>query len=326
MPNALVHYTFAKENVLDPSSSFLDATYVGAQGPDPFFFYGVLPLRNRPHKKETQSLGGVTQHMEMPIPYAAMIEYAKKSPDKDILFSYIDGLFMHYSVDRCCHPYIFYNTGFTDRPTDSKQVQDYYNFSHMSLEVILDVIISKREGTFQPIANVIKIDKKELKAISKMWYMVNKDVQKVNFINEKSFYRSLIDYQGTEVIAHDPLGLKKPLFKAIFGRYSFPYGLVMPRNLKRFDGIDFLNEAHKEWLMPAGEKKKESFDNLLSEAKTIYEILHHLLKEAYEGKEYQNELNVIASHINHEGIVEGSPKIYWKLIWPESYIKDIIEH
>src|SRR5574344_1735258 len=134
MPNAIVHYTFAKENVEDPSAH-LDATFVGAQGPDPFFFYGVLPGKKRPFKNDVQSLGGITQHGELAAPYSAMIAYALKSPQKSLLLAYIDGLFMHYAVDRACHPYIFYQSGFTDRPSDSKAVQHHYNYSHMCLEV-----------------------------------------------------------------------------------------------------------------------------------------------------------------------------------------------
>lgn len=325
MPNALTHYTFAFHNALD-EEKHLDAVFVGAQGPDPFFFYGALPGRKRPHAADVQSLGAITQHMEMTEPYDAMIEYAKKSPDKDLLFAYIDGLFMHYAVDRACHPYIFYFTGFTDRPEDSKEVRHHYNYSHMCLEVDLDVIISHREKTFQPIWKVLALSKKDLLAISKMWFEVNASVQRVPNITSESFYFAIKDYRFAEHFAQDPLGIKKPLFGKLFGKESFAHGIVMPKNLSPFKDVDFLNEKHIEWRMPNGESRHESFDDLLKDAAKTYQTLHETVIDAKKGADVKDRISAIGNHINHEGIVPNSPKIYWKLLWPEWFIKDVIPH
>src|SRR5574344_105288 len=237
MPNILTHFTFAKENVIDASKEHLDATYVGAQGPDPFFYWGVLPLRARPHKKDVPRLGGLTQHMELTEPYWAMIEYARQSPDKELLFAYIDGLFMHYAVDRACHPYVFYNTGFTDRPEDSEEIHHHYNFGHLYFENILDLIIAKREGTFTRPDRVIALKEKDLKAVSLMWYEVNKAIQKIPNIKPDTFAKCLRDYRSTMRLAYDPHHWKKDLFKKVFGGESFPYGLVYPRDLTGFEGV-----------------------------------------------------------------------------------------
>jgi len=323
MPNILVHYTFAKENVLDPGP-FLEATYVGAQGPDPFFYFGVLPFRKRPFKKVVPSLGGITQHLELTEPYNAFIEYAKKSPDKELLFAYIDGLFMHYAVDRACHPYIFFNTGFTDRPEDPIEVQRHYNFGHLYMENYLDFIVAKREKTFTRPDKVLRLKKRDLQAISLMWYTVNQEVQHVPHIEKNTFLLCLHDYRSTMKVAWDPLHYKKGLFKKIFGKESFPYGIVYPKDLKGFETCDFLNEKHTTWRMPAGEKKNESFDDLLREAAVTYSSLHEALMEAKKGANVKDSLTAIGQHLNHEGIIPGSPKIYWKLIWPETFLKDVV--
>jgi hypothetical protein len=323
MPNALTHYTFAKER-LALTSPHLDATFVGAQGPDPFFFYGSVPFLPRRHGKTIRSLGGVTQHQEMPAPYCAMMAYANQRPDKELLYAYIDGLFMHYAVDRACHPYIFYFTGFTDRPEDSAKVHHHYNFSHMFFEVTLDFIIAHREGTFQPIADVLALSDSDLLAISKMWYEVNKEVQNVPYIAPKSFAIALKDYRLTERGAEDHSGHKKECFKRLFGKESYAYAMVFPKNLDAFKGIDFLNQAHASWRMPAGEVRNESFDDLLLEAGEIYHDLHSALLQAKDGFDVRDEVERIANHLNHEGIVPNSPKIYWKLIWPKTFLDDVI--
>lgn len=321
MPNALTHYSFAKEVQLD-EGEHLDAAYLGAQGPDPFFFYGVVSPLFRPHHQDVNSLGGITQHGNLVPPYSAMISYALTSPDKDLLFAYIDGLFMHYVVDCACHPYIFYFSGFTDREEDSSTVRHHYNYSHMCLEVTIDYLLAHEKGTFQRIDKVLALSNHDLKAISRMWWSVNERVQKVPHIHPLSFYHGVKDCRFVERHSADPSGRKKILFKKIFGKESYATGMIFPKNLDAFKGIDFLNRAHQEWRMPAGEKRTESFDDLLESAKTRYRKFHAVLLQARAGENVVSSLNALSEGLNHEGIIPNSPKLYWKLIWPKDFLDD----
>jgi hypothetical protein len=325
MPSAITHYTFAKLSLEDPQSLHLDATYVGAQGPDPFFFYGAIPFLRRPHAKEVYSLGAVTQHLELTEPYGAMIRYAQASSHQELLFAYIDGLFMHYAVDRACHPYIFYCTGFTDRPTDSLAIQNHYNFSHLYMETLIDYLVGHKEGTYQRSDAYLRLSKKDALVIGAMWAAANQEVQHVPFIDEWSFYKSLKAYRRAVRLAWSPLGLKKKAYQLVFGPHSFAWGLSAPKTLKGFEGCDFLNANHAPWFMPAGgEARHESFYDLLDEAKGTYHALHKALMKAQKGAEVKAEIEKIGAHFNHEGIVPDSPKIVWKLIWPREFLTDVI--
>lgn len=326
MPNLITHYTFAKDKIIDPSPKYVRATYLGAQGPDPFFYYGAISKIKRPNAKDVNSLGGITQHMELTEPYCAMIEYALKSPDKDLLLAYIDGLFMHYSLDREVHPFVFYNTGFTDRPEDDEKTHLHYNYGHMCFENILDLIVGKKEGTYRRGDFYLRLDKASLMKISEMWEATNRQVQHIASIKEDSFYLSVIDFRRVVRFAYSPLGIKKAILGLLFGKESYPHGIAAPHNLKGFEGCDFLNEKHVEWYMPAGARKRDSFYDLFDEAGRVYASLHAALLKASQGESYKKEIDIVGSHINHEGIVPNSPKIYWKLIWPESFLKDTIEH
>jgi hypothetical protein len=326
MPNIITHYTFAKDKIEDPSPKFVNATFLGAQGPDPFFYYGAMGGIHRPNAKDINSLGGITQHMELTEPYYAMIEYAMKSPDKDLLLAYIDGLFMHYSLDRMVHPFVFFNTGFTDRPEDSSQDHHHYNFGHMYFENILDFIVGKKEGTFKRADRYLKLDNRSLHKISEMWEATNRQVQHISSITEDSYYLAVKDFRKIMRIAYSPLGVKKAFFKLIFGKESYPYGISAPHNLRRFEGIDFLNEKHAKWYTPSGNEKTQSFYDLYEEAGSLYRSLHACLLKAKNGYNEKKDIDIIGSGINHEGIIPNSPKIYWKLIWPESFFKDTIKH
>jgi hypothetical protein len=321
MPNALTHYTFAKDVALD-EGDFLLAAYLGAQGPDPFFFFGADALVFHSHAKAISSLGGVTQHEPMAPTYWAMMAYAQKSEHKELLFAYIDGLLMHYVVDCACHPYIFYHTGFTDRPEDPPEVHHHYNFSHMCFEVILDFIYAKRKGTYQRVDKVLALKDADLKVISRMWYDVNETVQKIPYIRKNSFYRAVKDYRYAQKLAWDKTGRKKAFAKKFLGKESFYYGMIYPQNLKGFEGIDFLNESHAVWKMPAGLERTESFLDLLEVAKSRYRKLHALLLEAKAGQNVSSALDSLSEGLNHEGIIPNSPKLYWKLIWPEDFLVD----
>jgi hypothetical protein len=322
MPNTLTHYTFAKEAQLDEGEHG-DAAYLGAQGPDPFFFYGSVPFAFRPFGQTVRSLGGITQHRSVVPPYKAMMDYALKSPDKALLFAYIDGLWMHYALDSACHPYIFYFSGFTDRPADPKPVQRHYTFSHLCLEVTIDFLLAHERGTFQRVDRVLSLSNRDLKAISRMWWSVNAQVQKVPHIGPLSFYRAVKDYRFVGKASWDPHGWKKPLARRVFGKEGSFYGFIYPRNLDAFKGIDFLNRAHSQWRMPAGTKRTESFDDLLEGAKTRYRKFHALLLEAEAGEDVTKALNELSEGLNHEGIIPDSPKIYWKLIWPKDFLDDV---
>jgi hypothetical protein len=109
MPAMLVHYSFVLEAVPEDEVKYLDAVRLGGQGPDPFFYYGVKPWGKPKDYKPFPAMAAPCTIPISPIPIIAMIDYAMKSPDRDFLLAYIDGLFMHYVVDRTFHQYIFAN-------------------------------------------------------------------------------------------------------------------------------------------------------------------------------------------------------------------------
>jgi hypothetical protein len=321
MPNSLTHYLFAKTNALDDEKHF-DATLLGAQGPDPFFFYGTLWKLFRFHSHDVNSFGGVVQHRDLVVPYETMMDYAYHSPDKELLFAYIDGLFLHYVVDCACHPFIFYRTGFTDRPEDSEEIHRYYNFSHMSFEVDVDFILSHRANAFQRIDKVLKLSNHDLRKISRMWYAMNCQALHHPNIHPYSYYWTVKDFRFVEKNAWDKNGKKKALAKRLFGPTSLMYGMIFPQNLDAFKDLDFFNEAHAPWKMPAGEMRTESFFDLLEVAKSRYRKLHAVLLQAEKGENVHSSFEAIVGGLNHEGIIPDSPKRYWKLIWPKEYLVD----
>ena len=109
MPSILTHYGFNRDVIED--INFLkdneDIYYVGAQGPDVFFFCGIIPFLGVENAKYIRKFGHALHKKDPTEVFEYFIEYAKKSKDKDILFSYILGAGLHYVLDRKLHPYVF---------------------------------------------------------------------------------------------------------------------------------------------------------------------------------------------------------------------------
>jgi hypothetical protein len=136
MPNIITHYNFCNNRVNDDLKKI---ALLGSQGPDPFFFSLKL------NSKKYYSLASSMHKMDPYDMYKYMIDYAldKNEREKEILFSFIRGFMYHYCVDRRCHPYVFYVTGFK---TDENKGKLKKKLSHSGFETYIDVLLSKKYG------------------------------------------------------------------------------------------------------------------------------------------------------------------------------------
>ena len=141
MPSILTHYYFIND-CINENYPFLenekDIACLGAQGTDPFYFYGNL--LKRLDKKEINDFASLI-HNDNPFElYKHFIETANKEKgvNRDFLFSYIFGLLNHYVLDRTIHPYVFYSTGF-----DKSYLEDHQKFE-TNMEEKFEKKLSKR--------------------------------------------------------------------------------------------------------------------------------------------------------------------------------------
>jgi hypothetical protein len=313
MPAVITHYTFAIQAMLDGEARYREATIVGSQGPDPFFFYGQVPFHKRKNSDAVDSFGRDLHHTEISAPYCRFIEVAAKSPDKDLLFAYIDGLLLHYCLDRNCHPYIFYMTGFTDDKDEKKK----YSISHMYFETIIDYILGHENGTFASPEAYLALPKGQCAKISSAWSETNAATLHNEGVDARSFVYALKDYRMALKAAFSKTGKKKALFKKLFGTESHPWAMSYPQSIGEFKSIDFLNLSHKEWLDPvSGLAHKESFLDLTGKARKDYERAHGLLIKAKSGAPIEAELKAFVGGIDHDGVPVGGKKGFQTFVWP----------
>ena len=303
MPAMFVHYNFALMNAEGRDKQYIEATRLGSQGPDPFFFFGILRRGNGKHKKLIRKFGSAEHKKDISEDYLKMKEYAEKSEDKDLLLSYLDGLFMHYCVDKTFHPYVFYRSGFDE----NGNLKGYYSYSHAHFESILDVEISKKYNIYQRISNCLKIDDEQLLKISKMWSSLGYD------ISEKDYFYAVKDYAKVENILFSRTGLKRCFF-VLGGRHGMLMGISYPHFMNKYKELDVQNVNKKEWKHPVtGESFNLSVDELYAHASSEFKIVKNILEKNLSKAEELKLVKDFVNETNHDGIKIGTKKVLFDL-------------
>lgn len=269
--------------------------------------YGTNPFNKRADKKEINPFGSFMHCQRIDEWYGPMCDYADKSEDKELLYEYIYGAFCHFAVDRACHPYIFYRSGFSE---DGK-LHGFYGFSHGKFEAIADKTLGKKKGTYIRPDKAIRMDEEQVKKISKMWAAISRGK-----LDEMAFFRCYEDFVFAEKMLWTPTGLKRPFFR-LLGKYSAAYSQSHPRFLCKYKKIDVLNERKAKWLDPVtGEESHESFEELLSKANEAIAALKPMLEKRKKEGHYQGfdeELREWVGGRDHDGTPFGGLKVHQAL-------------
>ena len=314
MPSVLTHYGFNKD-LLDDTISFLkdneDIYLVGAQGPDPFFFYGIIPFIEAKKGKEVRGFGSKVHKREPSKAFKFFFDYANGAKEKDVLYSYIFGAGLHYILDRKIHPYVYYKTGFSDNKKEKRQ----YFTDHTLFETHLDVLLindiyEKYKTT--PLLS-IKCDEDKIEDVSEMYGKLAKVVFKEEVIGEDSFEDAYDHMCKIEKILYSGKGIKKNLVGLLFK--NTPFNTMMhPKIVKDDNRVDYLNIKKSLWKDPSTEKVcDKSFYELLEEAKNDAKVWFELVQDAYAGKEV--DLEKFTKSFIYDGYEEGSKMKVFKSVY-----------
>jgi hypothetical protein len=315
MPAFLTHYTLAKEIVASESyGPYAGAFLLGAQGPDPFFYYGQL--KKRENTKKVRAYGGFIHHTDFVPIYNAMLKVAaSSSSDKELFSAYIEGLFCHYAMDRLCHPYIFYKSGWSADP----KYKQAFEGAHSCLETYIDIVLGKKKGTYRrDLERCLDIPEDELDKISLLWSKANDATTKKEYITPKTFALALNDFQHAVHFLNTFKWLKKTIVALVLGKDSNGYAMIYPNRLpKNRENIDYLNSNKRKWKHPYGNKiETKSFLELYEGAKEYFYSVKPILWKAEEGEDVFAELEKHVGLIDHDGKPIGKKMTHYNSIWP----------
>ena len=314
MPSVLTHYGFNKK-LFDKKIKFLndneDIYLVGAQGPDPFFFYGIIPFTGSKEGKVIRRFGNKLHKMDPSKVFKFFFEFANKSKEKDVLYSYILGAGLHYILDRKTHPYVFYKTGFSD----DKKLKRKYFVNHTLFETHLDVLLMNdryKEYKVKPLDS-IKCDEEKIEDVSDMYEKLAKEVVEDKVIDDDSFEDSYEHMCKIEKILYSKKGIKKGIVNFLFKKTPFNT-MMHPLSVKDNDKIDYLNVNKNEWKDPSsGTVINKSFYELIDEAAIEASEWFKLVIDSYEGKDV--DIESFTKGFIYDGYKEGNKMKVFKNVY-----------
>ncbi|MFA5503269.1 MAG: hypothetical protein WDA35_02645 [Bacilli bacterium] len=317
MPAFLTHYIFA-DQLLKKDDRYRQVTILGSQGSDPFFFYGYRLLGKRKKTLENREFGTTIHHFDLSIFLDFMFEKIKtleNTLEKEVLTAYLKGFLMHYSVDRNCHPYVFYRSGFAKKKAESKK----YTFIHSLFESRVDYLYKnlngyKRIGPRKP----ERIKNKYLKIISFTYYEFAKNILKNDDIFPLSFFHSVKDMKTTNTILYSHTGLKKKIFEKYF-KFSLVNSMSTPKRVKDDEKVDYLNLKHREWKHPvSGLVSNKSFPELVKLAEKDYKTSLELFECSID-EVVSKKIKMFVKKIDHDGCVVNSSMVYFDCFFKDKF-------
>lgn len=300
MPDVITHALGATEainRIEDPIASLihknLNAYRLGAQGPDFFFYYHVLPGQDG---KEADEYGS-RLHREHPFAFLmSLLDYAKikrKSKDYPILVSYSLGFLTHYAFDLTMHPFIYAHSGVTKENDPDSQIYRYY---HKMYEVACDTYLLEKKkkqiaGRFRA-SQWIDLRENFPDAIPKMLGACVDSVHGIKW-SYADYQEALESLPRVLDIMHDPYRIKHYGFHALelllHKKHAYTQALYLH---KVPEDPSFFNLDNQPWFHPVDQEViyTDSFMDRYEQAVDTAEAFLRVAIGYLNGNQSRNDL------------------------------------
>lgn len=234
-----------------------DCALIGAQGPDPLFFYSIMPprLNTRVHR-----LGSAMHDQRVGEMLRAILEAANWHEHSARAWAI--GFLSHYAVDTVIHPFVYGN---------SFEKGKYLTRIHLSMEKAMDTWLYRQGGKqgiprhFEGIRRTLAQHKQ---AIAQVWGQAVAQVFPEYRVGQQQIRKALDSAVRVASLLHSPKGKKFKLFSAIgrlLGNHQLITAHMVPMQLSN---MDFLNQTQQVWYSPweRERERKESLIQLMQQA------------------------------------------------------------
>lgn len=329
MPGFLTHYLFSintyralkKKTLQDIIKQHKQVYFLGAQGPDIFFYY--LPC-NLNKKKQ---LGGIMHHTCVNDFFATCLNELpklKEDTEREIALAYVAGFLCHYTLDSISHPFIYARTGYAQYVKDGKAPLSYGG-EHCTYETKIDTHMLKRCKNTSPSKlnynKILKTSKEEANALA---YFLTDTIngtyfkeQRDSYVNE-NFIKRVLKYMPIELnLLQDKREWKRPTCYFL-ERHTVKFHLLssLITTDKLFEEEDVLNLKNDAWASPwvPDTEKNDSFLAIFDEATKSGAYRLDTLSAAWSNLEnpakYTEEVSKLISHL---GDLSYNSGLDWRL-------------
>ncbi|XMB67902.1 zinc dependent phospholipase C family protein [Mycoplasmatota bacterium zrk1] len=237
---------------------------IGAQGPDPYFYYNFYPWKN---SNNIPAFGGVMHKTKTRKFFVTYLEYLSKNFSDEGL-AFILGWICHYALDTNAHPYVFHVTGIYDGSKETRK----YRGNHLALEKGIDSIFLKERGydsnKYNPAKEIFTLES----IPESVTNILDLTIFKVHQVIDMGviYNQGYLDFKKSiNILQYDPFGMKKFLYKVLdlFNKKSAYVYKTLSYHNNVLSNIDYLNIKKKEWKHPSSlEISNETFNELYSKA------------------------------------------------------------
>jgi hypothetical protein len=305
MPSLLTHHYFASlviekyKKVMPFLLDHYSVVTLGAQGPDPFFFYGNAPFKARRNSKYINDFGS-RLHAEP----ERLIDLLLLNNENIsyIELSYLVGAVTHYVLDKTVHPYVFFHTGF------DQQGRLVYPFqgAHAKFEVEIDVAVKKHfqldPSIFHPQVT-LGVSEDALTLIDDLYQKAYK-----SNLEKGNFYDAVKDMKKTTSFLYQASHLKRWFVLMLTGKKSLPFNLMHPNDLssKRISAL--LNLEKTPYQDPvSGVPLNATFHDMIQDAMRLMDkFIEVILQTDGISKHRENAYKELIDGIDYDGKPIGS--------------------
>lgn len=290
------------KNTLSSNADFninFEAAHIGAQGPDLFFFHRVFPIIMP--GKPLNKIGIALHHSKPAEIFEAFAEYCKFSPNIDIAKSYIYGFILHYSLDRCCHPYVYATQ---EKVLEQKKIHP--SSAHNEVEMAIDTYLLAKKLDFDNTRDFDSSSKitTNQEVVDEIAHLLAFVISRVTTYSpsEKTVKTAIADmrtslkvlrnehYQAT-ILAK----IVDALIDAVSGHYKF-YSMVRPKDLEK--AKEYANIEHGTWVSPYSKEAsncsfEDLYDSAFKDAEKLISDFEQLCKGYSNGYEITNNISFL---------------------------------
>lgn len=304
MPAFSTHYLFAAD-MLDALKADMDfeinenALFIGTQGPDIFFFHRALPFW---HGRTLRKAGSAVHRAKFGAVLDDMTGYCSTSAHSDIAKSYVCGFILHYALDRCAHPYIYFWQNVLTGGRGPKNAPSAHNKVELSIDsVMLYEKLSVKKPRGFDTQTFFHFNETELGEIAGAAAAFSKRLSPLHFRME-DVKTAVMDTRRAQAILTDKTGLKKAA-AFVLETLAFPFtGGFRLSLMFRTNNINaarrFMNAGKRQWVSPFGEahtrqKRSESFTELYEQAKSDARNMLALWQAGRTGEEITKNISFL---------------------------------
>lgn len=257
MSDALNHYycgEYALNNVNNQIRHIINKNRkiydLGTQGPDFFFYDGVLPWKK---SKGLNNYGTILHTNSTNMLFYVFLKTAQSIKDKENFnkaFSLICGTICHLSLDSYTHPYINYISGIYKEDVPETHV---YKYCHKKNEIALDILfcdyLNKKPAVSYPIEHIFNISEEDIKTVHCLYKSILKKYNKP--LSLGGVMHCLKEAVQTQKIITDKSGIKTFLLSYIEKIIKKPYAFTRALYTRKAkEENDFLNIEKRTWYNP----------------------------------------------------------------------------